>query len=110
MGGQPEIRVEHGAHHLQGVAGKGKVVRDDKRGEADRRRHRRADRVAVENLQRHAQHDDAPADEDGGGVEVRDRRPAFQHHAGDEPGGMQRETNQQDAERCDAGDGADFQP
>ena len=40
-----------------------------------------ADAVLVKFFQNQSQHDRAPADEDGGGIEIGHRRPAFQHHA-----------------------------
>ena len=41
VGGQPEVGVEDGLQHLQGVAAAGEVVGDDEGDEPDRRRRRR---------------------------------------------------------------------
>ncbi len=45
---QPEVRVEHGAHHLHGVAVDGKILCDDERDEAHARRSHRTDSVTVD--------------------------------------------------------------
>ena len=38
---EPEVRVEHGAHHLHRVAAEREMVRDDERDEADQPSRRR---------------------------------------------------------------------
>ena len=52
------------------------------------RGHRGAEAVAVHALEDDPEQHRAPADEDGRGVEVGDRRPPLQDDAGDEPGGL----------------------
>ena len=42
--------------------------------------------------------DRAPADEDGGGIEIRHRRPAFQIHPRDQAGGMHQKSHDQERE------------
>ena len=54
----------------------------------DERRHHAADAVAINFFQDHAQNDRAPADEDGRGIEIGHRRPAFQIHAEDQAEGV----------------------
>jgi hypothetical protein len=84
---QPEVRVEHRAHHLERVAGEREVVGDQEGGEADEPARHAADAVAEEFLQEEAEQDGAPADEQGRGVKVRDRRPALKPHAGEDADG-----------------------
>ena len=83
--GQPDVGVQHGAHHFHGVAVHGEMVRDEEGDEAEHRRGRAADAVAVEAFEENAQQDRAPADEDGGGIEIGHGRPPFQIHARDQP-------------------------
>src|SRR4051794_6993441 len=70
MGGKPEVRIEHGAHHFHRVAGEGKVMGDDERDEADGAGDHEADGIAPEEFEDDAEEAGADADEDGGGVEI----------------------------------------
>ena len=45
---EPEVGVEHGAHHLKRVAAEREMVRDEERAEADHAGRDAADRVAIE--------------------------------------------------------------
>ena len=96
VGGEPEVGIEDGAHHLKGVAGHGEVVCDDEGGESDEGSHGGADAVAVEFFKEGAQEDSAPADEDGGGVEVGDGGSVLNIHAGGEPEGVEDEGETED--------------
>ena len=85
---EPEVGVEDGDEHLHGVAIKGEVVGDDEGDEADGAGDDGADAVFVNALKEDAEEDGAPADKDGGGVEVGDGWAAFEDHAEDEAGGV----------------------
>ena len=52
------------------------------------RRHDAADAVAINFFQDHAQNHGAPADENGGGIKIGHRRPAFKIHAEHEAEGV----------------------
>ncbi len=67
------------------------MVRDEESDEADHRGSRAADAVAEEAFEENAEQNRTPADEDGGGIEIGHRRPAFQIHARDQTGGMNHE-------------------
>ena len=98
VGGEPEVGVEHGAHHLHRVAAEGEVVRDDLGDEADGGGHDEADAVAVDPFENDPEHHRAPADEDGRGIEVGHRRPAFEDHAEDDADGVDDEAQHQQVE------------
>ena len=68
MGREPEIGVEDGAHHFQGVGAQGEVVRDHEGGEADQAAGDGADGIAINPFEDQAQSHRAPADEEGGGI------------------------------------------
>ena len=88
MGGEPEVGVEYGAHHFHGVAAEREVVGNEQGDEASQTRHGAAEADFVNAFQYQTQPAGAPADEDGGGVKVCHRWPAFQHHAVDQPEGV----------------------
>ena len=89
MGREPEVGVEDGAHHLEGVAGHGEVVGNDEGGESDQGGHGGTDAVAIEAFEEGAEEDGAPTDEDGGGVEVSDGRAVLDIHACRESKGVE---------------------
>ena len=79
VGREPEIGVEDGAHHFHRVAAQREVMRDEQGDETDHGCGRAADSIAEKTLEENAKQDRAPADEDRGGIEIRDRRPAFEY-------------------------------
>ena len=89
VGREPEVGVEDGAHHLEGVAGHGEVVGNDEGGESDQGGHGGTDAVAIEAFEEGAEEDGAPTDEDGGGVEVSDGRAVLDIHACRESKGVE---------------------
>ena len=98
VGGQPEVGIQHGPHHLHGVPLHGQVVGDDQRGEPRRGRHRGAEALPVHAFQHQSQDHRRPADEHRRGIQVGDRRPALEEDARDQAhrvhqraGGQQRE-------------------
>ena len=84
MRGEPTIGVEHGAHHFHGVAVHREMMRDEQSNKADDGSGRAPDPVAEEAFEKNAEQHGTPADEDGGGIEIRHRWPPFQIHAGDQ--------------------------
>jgi hypothetical protein len=74
VGGEPDVRVEHGLKHLHRVAAAGQVMRDEQRGERDDGCREHADAIAVDPLDAGAEDDDRPADKDGGRIEIRHGR------------------------------------
>src|ERR1035438_2324091 len=69
VGPEPEIRVEDGPHHLERVARKREVVRDEERRKPDHPGRGGPDRVLVGRLEDEAHGQGAPTDEEGRGVE-----------------------------------------
>ena len=45
---EPEIRVEHGAHHFEGIPSEGEMVSNQQGGETDHARSHGADGIAVD--------------------------------------------------------------
>ena len=90
VGREPEVGVEDGAHHLEGVAGHGEVVGNDEGGESDQGGHGGTDAIAIEAFEEGAEEDGAPTDEDGGGVEVGNGGAVLDIHACRESKGMER--------------------
>ena len=61
--GQPDVGVEHGLQHFQGVAAAGEMMRDDQGHKTNRARARRADAVSENSFKYQRDNDRAPADE-----------------------------------------------
>ena len=110
MGREPEVGVEDGLQHLEGVAPERKVVGDDERGEAEDRAGGQSDGVLPDGFEEQAEPDGAPADEDGGAVEVGDGWSAFEPHAGDERHGMDHEGNGDEREGGTSGPVGEGEP
>lgn len=91
VGREPEVGVEDGAHHLEGVARHGEVVGNDEGGESDEGGHGGTDAVAIEAFEEGTEEDRAPTDEDGGGVEVGDGRAVLDIHTRCESKGVEGE-------------------
>ena len=107
---EPEVRVEHGAHHLHRVAVAGEVVGDDQRREPGGRGDRGAEALPVNPLEHDPEHDRAPADEHRRGVEVRDRRAPLQDRARDEAERVDGRARDEEAEGGGPEDVAPAQP
>src|SRR5881394_1291532 len=71
VGGEPEIGVEHRLEHFHGMAIGGEVLGDNHGKKAGHGGGGDADAVAIEIFQAHSEDDDAPGDENGGGVQIR---------------------------------------
>ena len=82
--GEPELRIEHGLQHDERVAVEREVVGDEQRDETDHRGHDVAEAESLNRFEDEREQHDGPADEDGGRVQVRDRRPAGDVNAGDQ--------------------------
>ena len=77
MRGQPELRIEHGLQHYKGVtAVRGQAIGDEQGGKAGDAGDDIANPQAIDPFEHHAQQHAAPAHEDGGGIQVRNRRPS----------------------------------
>ena len=94
--GEPEVRVEHRLQHLHRVAASGEMMRDDEGDEPDRAGAGCADAVAKDSLENERDDDRAPADEDGGRIEIRHRRAFLEIHPGDQTEGVDREREEQE--------------
>ena len=88
VGGEPDVRIEDGAHHFHSVAVDGKMVGNEEGNEADDSGNDGGDSVAVDFLEQEAEKNAAPAYEDGAGVEIGDGRAALQPHANEEAEGV----------------------
>ena len=97
--GQPELRIEHGLQHDERVAVERQVVGHEQREEADHRGDDVAQAQPVDRFEHERQQHAGPADEDGGRVQIRDRRPAGNVNAGDERERVQREREPQQPDR-----------
>ena len=97
--GQPDVGVEHGLQHFEGVAAAGEMMRDDQRDETNRARAGRADAVPKNSLEDQRHDDRAPADENGGRIKIRDRRPFLQIHPRDQAEGVNGKREQQKIKR-----------
>ena len=98
MGREPEVRIQHGAHHLQGVSAEGEVVADEQRRKSDEAAGHGADGVAINVFECEAETDGAPADEERRGVEVCDGRATFEPHPGEEARSLEHPSDPEEPE------------
>ena len=88
MGGEPEIRVEHGDHHAHRVALGGKARGDEQQHQPGDAGQHRAKVVALKPFDKQSEHHADPGDKQEGRVEVGHRWAAHDHHAPDNTEGV----------------------
>jgi len=88
VGGQPDVAIEHGGHHFEGIAVGTQMVGDDEGDEADHAGTGGTYAITEQALQHHPDEHRAPTDKDGGGIQIGDRRTALQIHAREHAEGM----------------------
>ena len=99
VGREPDVGVEHGLQHLERVAAASEMMRDDQRDKADRAGAGCTDAIAKNSLKDQCHDDRAPADENRGGIKIRDRRAFLQIHPRNQTEGVNRKREQQQIKR-----------
>ncbi len=99
MRGEPEVGVEHGAHHFHRIAGKRKVMGDDEGDKSNHAGDNQADGIFPESFQNQSKDAGAPADEDGRGIKIGHGRPAFEQHPEEEAAGVNGQSHQHNGHR-----------